>query len=47
MNLLLPGLANATWRRVRQERSGLDESENTARDGAKNNPGSIIRMSKV
>jgi len=28
-------------------RSGLGESKNTARDGAKTNPGSIIRMSKV
>ena len=30
-----------------QERSGLEESRNTAGDGAKNNSGSIIRMSKV
>jgi len=32
---------------VGQERSGLEESGNTAGDGAKNNPESRIRMSKV
>jgi len=32
---------------VGQERSGLEESRNTARDGAKNDPESIIRLSKV
>jgi len=30
-----------------QERSGLEERENTAGDGAKKNPESRIRMSKV
>ena len=40
-------LADSTWRRVGQERSGLEESGNIAGDGAKNNPGSIIRLSKV
>ena len=44
---MLPGLADATWRRVGQERSGLEEGRDTAGDGAKTNPESIIRTSQV